>query len=167
MLIYHPAYDTNHSTFRMLRLLEVNPEHSLKWDAFRILDLYYLFPYLLSDAQLPRAFTKAKRAFSKSNTKYSRVPAPRVLIQQLVGLHESVARSLIGKGFLSPEAFEAQVLQRTNKAIPTELRTAFEASVGDQPLVTLLAVDLAAIPLHGADGLKERTRLLEHRYDSV
>jgi hypothetical protein len=167
MLVYHPTFDINHGMFRMLRLLDVNPEHRMKWDMFRILDLYYLFPNLLTNAQLPRAMTKQKRLFGKQDSKYTRVPAPRVFIQHMIGLHESIARSLIGKGFLDTKAFEEKLLQRTGLPLPIELRDAFDGSLDDRGLVYLLAVELASIPLSGPGGLKERTGLLEHRYDAV
>jgi hypothetical protein len=167
MLIYHPAYDMNHGMYRMLRLLEVNPEHKIKWDTFRILDLYYLFPHLLGDAQLPRGLTRQKRAYGKQGSKYNRVPSPRIFIQQMIGIHEVVARSLIGKGIINADAYEKQLLERTDQPLPASLLNAFQEGSDDQPLVELLAVQLAALPLSGPGGLKERTGLLEHRYDAV
>ena len=167
MLIYHPAYDVNHGMFRMLRLLDRNPAHQLQWDTFRILDIYYLFPHLLAAATLPRTFTKAKRAFGAQGTKYTRAPAPRIFIQQMSGLHESVAISLVSKGLLDAEAFKARTLKRTGKPLPPAIEDAFASATGDQNLIDLLAVDLAAIPLSGHNGLKERTRLLESYYDAA
>ncbi len=166
MLIYHPAYDINHGMFRMLRLLEVNSEHRMKWDTFRILDLYYLFPHLLADVRLS-GLTTQKRRFGKQGSKYTRVPTPRIFIQQMVGFHELVARSLIGKGFLNGRSFEERSLQRTDQPLPIELRAAFKGAVDDQDLIELLAVKLAAIPLSGPRGLKSRTGLLEFRYDAT
>jgi hypothetical protein len=165
MLVYHPAYDVNHGMFRMLRLLEANPERLLRWDTFRILDIYYLFPHLLADAQLPRKFGKAKIAYGASGSKYTRAPAPKVFIQQMAGLHESIAISLVSKGFLQADAFKALTLQRTDELLPLAIRDAFVGADGDQALIELLAVDLAAIPLTGHNGLKERTGLLESYYD--
>jgi hypothetical protein len=167
MLVYHPAYDLNHGMFRMLRLLESNPAHALRWDMFRILDLYYLFPHLLDDALLPRTMTKRKRELAKLGSKYTRVPTPRIFIQQLLGIHESVARSLIGKGFIDAERFEEKLIQRTPKPVPSDLQATFDAASDDRELVTMLAVELAAISLSGSGGVKERTGLLEHRYDAI
>jgi hypothetical protein len=167
VLIYHPAYDLNHGMFRMLRLLEVNPEHRLKWDVFRILDFYYLFPHLLDDARLPRNMMGRKRLFAKLGSKYTRVPTPKMFIQQLLASHESIARSLIGKGFLDARSFEEKLLSRTQKPIPSELQVAFDAALDDRAIIEMLATELAGIPLSGSGGLKERTGLLEHRYDAA
>lgn len=167
MLVYHPAFDLSHGMFRMLRLLEANPERQMKWDTFRILDFYYLFPHLLEAARLPRNMTKRKRDFGKLGSKYTRVPTPRMFIQQLRGVHESIARSLAAKGFIEPAEFDEGVLVRTERAIPPELLRMFADDVDDAALVHMLAVDMAAIPLTGGDGLKDRTGLLEYRYDAV
>lgn len=167
MLVYHPAYDVNHGMFRMLRLLEVNPEHALPWDTFRILDIYYLFPHLLQDARLPRNLAAQKRQFAEQGSRYTRVPEPKIFIQHMAGLHESVAASLASKGFLDAQALRHDLLHRTNEPLPEAIRDAFAASQADQPLARLLAVDLAAIPLSGRNGLKDRTGLLEHYYDEA
>lgn len=167
MLVYHPAYDVNHGVFRMLRLLETNPEHTMRWDTFRILDIYYLFPYLLGDVRFPRGYTKQKRVFGAQKSKYSRAPAPQIFIQQMAGLHESIAVSLVGKGLLDADSFKNGSLKRTCTPLPESIYDAFGKATGDQPLVDLLAIDLAAIPTAGSDGLKDRTGLLEHHYDPV
>lgn len=167
MLVYHPAFDLNHGMFRLLRLLEVNPNRQLKWDAYRILDFYYLFPDLLVDARLPRNMTSRKKFYSKLGSKYSRVPSPRMFIQQMNGIHETVGRSLAGKGFLEPAAFDERNLVRTDTPIPPALSNAIEAAHNDEELVSMLGVEMAALPLTGPNGLKDRTGLLEHRYDAV
>lgn len=166
MLIYHPAYDVNHSAFRMLRLLEYNPGNTMELDKFRILDLYYLFPYLMAGVTLPRSLTTRKNAYGKMASPYNRIPAPKALIQQMASLHAVVARSLAAKGFLVPDDLSRGMLVRTAKAVPTNLSTAFATATADELLVRMLAEEVAAIPLNGAGGLKDRTGLLEHRYDA-
>lgn len=165
MLIYHPAYDANHGMFRMLRLLDASPTHTINWDTFRILDIYYLFPHLLLDARLPRNLTKSKKVIGAGNSKYNRAPSPKLFIQQIVGLHESIAMSLASKGLIKGAALKEGLLQRTATRLPTIVQAAFDEAVEDDALVRLLAVDLASLPLSGQNGLKERTGLLEHYYD--
>lgn len=150
----------------MLRVLEYAPKHRMEWDKFRIIDLFYLFPHLLAGATLPRALTARKNAYGKTASPYNRVPAPKALIQQMAPLHANIARSLAAKGFLSPNDLSRGTLSRTEKGVPVELSKAFAAAEADEPLVRMLAEEVAVIPLNGAGGLKERTGLLEHRYDA-
>ena len=43
----------------------------------------------------------------------------------------------------------------------------FVEGADDAALIEMLAVEMAAIPLTGGNGLKDRTGLLEHRYDAA
>lgn len=160
-------YDLSHGMFRMLRLLDAHEDHEFKWDTYRILDFYYLFPHLLADARLPPAMRKRKSDFGKLASKYSRVPSPRMFIQQMRGIHETVGRSLAAKGFIEPSEYDSGLLRRTDASIPAELAEAFARATEDEDLVRMLAGELAMIPLSGVNGLKDRTGLLEHRYDAA
>lgn len=165
MLIYHPAYDLNHAVFRLLRVLEVNPDHSLQWDTFRIVDIFYLFPHLISKIRPTRSLTKYRHMFDDQKSKFNRAPDPKVFIREMASIHEAVAVSLVSKGFLEEKDFKARVLSRTAKPLPQTLLEAFDESFEDRVLVEILAVTLASIPLMGENGLKARTGLLEFQYD--
>jgi len=165
MLVYHPAYDLNHGVFRLLRILEMRQEHSLQWDGFRIIDLFYLFPHLISKIRPTRPLVKYKSMFENQKSKYNRAPDPKLFIREMASIHETVALSLVSKGFLDEQSFKARVLLRTAQPLPVALLEAFDQSVADKVLVEFLATKLAAIPLNGPNGLKARTELLEFQYD--
>ena len=167
MLIYHPVYDVNHGMFRLLRLLNSSPSESMPWDAYRIVDFYYVFPHLLADVGWPRAFNSRKKKYQGGASSYTRIPSPKIFIRQLRGVHETIARSLVSKGYLEPIGDVPMMLKRTQQRLPDRLTDAFVRADQDEDLVELLAVNIAAIPLAGKDGLKARTRLLEHRYEAV
>ncbi len=166
MLIYHPAQDLNHGMFRLLNVMEASPIKAMPFDMFRILDLYYLFPYLLVKARLPRTLTSKKKRYENFESKYSNVPSPHLFIQQIRGIHEIIARSLSSKGFLDPSALENATISRTDQPLPSGIRTLIESQAEEErELVRMLAEDLTQLPLLGPDGLKARTGLLEFRYD--
>lgn len=164
MLIYHPAFDVNHGMFRMLRLLELNPNKSLEWDKYRILDFYYLFPHLLGGVVLPAKLGARKRRFAARASPYNRVPSPKTFLMQLRGIHEIIALSLSSKAFIEPGDLAGDMLVRSATPLPDELVELFRSSNEDGELVEMLATEIAAIPLNGDKGLKAKTRLLEHRY---
>lgn len=166
MLIYHPALDVNHCIFRMLRLLRLRPDRTIRWDAHRIIDMYYLFPYLLGDARLPQNLTKLKREFAAAPSRYNPAPSPKLFIHRMSGILEGAALSLANKGFVELDAFRSGWLTLTEKEIPKKLTDAFDAATADAKLVAFLAIEVAAIPLGSKGGLKERTGLLEYYYDA-
>jgi hypothetical protein len=166
MLVYHAALDINHARFRLLYILELNPEHQLMFDLLRILDFYFLFPHLLGGVPLARNMTRQKRAFAERSSKHNRVPSPKLLIRQMQGIHETAIRALMADGLVLPEPFELQIVQRSKTPIPSALEEVFASQPEDErALASFLATELATMPLNGPTGLKARTGLLEHRYD--
>jgi hypothetical protein len=166
MLIYHPAFDINHARLRILQLVEYSNLKDIPFDLLRILDFYMLFPHLLADVKLSRGMTRAKRLLAARANKYNRVPAPKVLIRQMEGIHETAVRALEASGVIELPLYDVVVIRRSALPVPDELTKI----INDQPpeeqeLAKLLATEVASIPLNGPDGLKARTGLLEYRYD--
>lgn len=166
MLVYHPSLDPSHGMFRMLTLVDASPDKMLHFDTFRILDFYYLFPHLLVPVRLPPKLLARKRKLASYASRYSRVPAPKIFVQQLRPLQELVARSLAAKGLLDPAELESGKLSRTEVAVPGQIVELLQArTASEKELVELLASEVSQVPLLGSDGLKARTGLLEYRYD--
>lgn len=166
MLVYHPAFDINHARLRMIQLLDDSDEKQLAFDMLRILDFYFLFPHLLGDVQLTRALTRSKRELSARANKYNRVPAPRVLIRQMEGIHESAVRALEASKLVELPYSQILYVKRTDIPLPSELIDVINSQPeNERALAQLLATQVAKIPLNGSDGLKARTGLLEYRYD--
>jgi hypothetical protein len=167
MLSYHAALDLNHGIYRVLRLLEAVPGHSMKLDTLRILDFYFLFPHTIGDVKLPKGMTAAKRSFAARASRYNKVAFPRHLFEQLGAMQRVITHSLATKGFIEAPELADQCVVRTPKPLPDEIKAAFAAEAPeDRQLVQFLAA-LSGEPLLGEKGLKARTGLLEFRYDAV
>lgn len=167
MLSYHAALDFNHGIYRVLRLLEAVPSHSMQLDTLRILDFYFLFPHTVGDVTLPKGMTAAKRSFAAGASRYNKVAFPRHLFEQLGAMQRVITHSLAAKGFIEAPQLADHCVVRTPKPLPEEIRTAFAAEAAkDRQLVQFL-VALSREPLLGDKGLKARTGLLEFRYDAV
>ena len=167
MLTYHPAFDLNHGMYRMLRLLHVIPEKQINWDSYRILDFYYLFPHLLDKVRLPQNLTKKKKQFVRLRSPYTHVPSPKQFLFQMEGIHEAISRALATRDFISMPQLDERIVARTARPLPDALLDSFELAESDRDLVDLLGKDLGVLPLSGQNGLKQRTGLLEHRYDAA
>jgi hypothetical protein len=165
MLIYHPAFDINHARLRIIQLLEGLRDREVPFDLLRILDFYFLFPHLLADVQLKQGMTRIKRELRRRGNKYNRVPAPKVLIRQMEGIHETAVRALQASNLVDM-AQDMAVVKRSDIPLPEALKKV----IADQPdqeqtLANILSGEVATIPLNGPNGLKARTGLLEYRYD--
>lgn len=164
MIIYHPIYDIDHGRFRLLHLLSCASSHRLHWDAYRIIDLIYLFPSLMKDIDTTRGLVTLKRKISARDAKYDQLPNPRVFIEQIVGIHEIIITSLLSQKLISEELYNNNIIGLGDEEIPIALQDLISASP-DHEFVSKMCGELSQIPINGPNGLKSRTRFLEHRYD--
>ncbi|MEZ2145367.1 ABC-three component system middle component 5 [Bradyrhizobium sp. DN5] len=163
MLVYHPAFDIYHGVFRALLLLENVPNKSMPFDALRIVDLYFLFPYLLADFEFPRGAGRRGRRLAGPKSRFNTLPSPKTFVSQMQGLHMLIAAALAGRGLIQGEALKRGNVERTDAVVSEELLG--QSTSEDIELAAYLGSNLATIPLLGKDGLKARSRLMEFRYD--
>lgn len=163
MLVYHPAFDVYHGVFRSLLLLENTPSKSMPLDTMRILDLYFVFPYLIADLDFPRGAGAKGRKLAGSPSRFNTLPSPRTFIEQMKGLHTLIGTALAGRGFIYGDAFKNGTIERTDTPVPNSLLS--NASPEDWELAEYLGTKIAAVPILGKTGLKARSKLMEFRYD--
>ncbi|MFY1664533.1 ABC-three component system middle component 5 [Pseudomonas sp. Pseu.R1] len=165
MLIYHPAFDAYHCVFRMLAILEASP--SIELDRARLLDFYLTFPSAISKIRLPNSLAHGRRLAKANGNAYRDPLNPRAVFRDMAQIQHAALRSIAALGIIDVKAYEQGVLQRAEEhVIPAELTQRIAIYHDVKPEVfSFLVKDLASIPLHGIDGLKHRTELLEYRYD--
>lgn len=164
MRIYHPALDPYHCTFRILQLLAFSPERRYEKRALRILDFYAVFPHLIPQIRFPRDRFKWKREFLGLGNPYWFSGEPRLVFMQMEPLQETALNLLFAQGLADPSLFPDYVKLEIDSfrrlALP-------ESRSMSSKLLSFLVTVLGAIPLQGEGGLKDRTGLMEHRYDAV
>lgn len=163
MLVYHPAFDVYHGVFRAILLLENTPGKTMPMDTLRIIDLYFVFPYLLADLDFPRGAGAKGRKLAGTRSRFNTLPSPRAFLGQMKGVHMLIAAALAGRRLVSAHALKGGVLARTDAAVPVGLLS--HANVEDVELAEYLGTKIATVPLLGKRGLKERSSLMEFRYD--
>ncbi|QCL95752.1 ABC-three component system middle component 5 [Agrobacterium tumefaciens] len=170
-LTYNEAFDPYHAAFRFLRIhLACGISAKVPFDTMRILDFYLLFPFRL---QRMRFFDQDTgwRKVSKSYVEqapYGAMPEDPVIFTRMEPFQRAAASSLVLSGYLTPEAWDRNEVQFTGEAIPDALKLrCFELNTRMNDIVEILCQIRARYPLGGRDGLKDRSGLLEYRYDTV
>jgi hypothetical protein len=167
MIIYHPAYDLNHCAFRFITLLSDIDGNQTKWETMQILDFYYVFPHLLYDIRLPRNPIATKKTLKFIPNPYETLPNPRRLMFELRALHQEAARALVAKGILDKNLFLKNIIRLYSERIPEALRLQINNNENRNTIWYQLIVKcLAMHPINGKNGLKDRTQLMEYRYDT-
>jgi len=132
-------------------------------DTLRIVDLYLMFPYLIADLDFPKGTGHHGRKLAGTASRFNRLPSPKLFLSQTKALNLIVTSGLAGKDLISVEALADGQATRTDRALPGDLLS--EANSRDLELADYLGSRIATIPLLGKKGLKDRSKLMEFRYD--
>jgi hypothetical protein len=170
-LTYNEAFDPYHAVFRFLRLhLGCDIGAKLPFDTLRILDFYLLFPFRLQAMKLfvgDSSWRKISRTY-EDRAPYGTMPEDSTIFARMEPFQRAAAASLVKSGYLSPDEWETNEVQFKSEMLPpivVERCSAVNAQMTD--IIDILCQIKSRYPLGGRDGLKDRTGLLEYRYDPV
>lgn len=166
MIVYHPAFDFYHGAYRMLLLLERMKRDSIEVEALRIWDFYFVFPNEVKNLSFPTELAKLKRVFKEVPNPYEDiVNAPRIF-NRMRTFQLAALRYLSAHGFIDTTELQANKVKRTPKPVPESIAQRMtDLPIGQDNVVKLLISPFVEVKLGGKSGLKERSGLLEHRYD--
>jgi hypothetical protein len=167
VLAYHPALDPYHGALRILQLLVLH-EGEYELDALRILDFFHVFPEDIRSIRLPRDATSWRAQISAALNPYWFEGDRLLTFAQMKEIQNSALSLLSAKGLLDPERLRKGRAKLVPERVPERLDDLLrQKNTASAPLVTFLVTVLGEIPVRGRDGLKDRTKLMEFRYDSV
>lgn len=167
MLIYHPAFDAYHAAFRILRITEALP--LLESAKLRILDYYICFPAEVASIQLPQEHSAIRKVARAIKNDYHGPVNPIRTFREMEPLQTAAARMLAASGVLDSKALESGTVSRTKMKAPVnqgsadfgESKTAKDRAA----VVDYVLHKLSELPLSGSGGIKQRTGLMESKYD--
>lgn len=171
-LSFQPALDPLHATFRLLRLREaiLNINGCLPWETIRIIDFFLTFPYKIADIRLSqqdRALKKIALRYLDSKG-YARLPDDLSLFNRMEPMQTAALQNLLRAGLLKREHPERGEICSTEASLTPALKTRVDTLNDEQSdLMGALTTLTAHYPLLGTNGLKDRTRLMDHRYDAT
>lgn len=167
MLIYHPVHDINHCIYRMLRFLEVSSIEEFSWEQFRLLDFYSLFPQLLKGiSPFPRELSPYRKLVRRIPDAYESISNEKRVFHEIMPIQNTAIHNLVAKNIVDAEKFEKQVVARTSQSLPPSLEEVIQAdTTGSQEWFQFLANQLPLTDFGGKKGLKQRSELMEYRYD--
>lgn len=170
-LSYQPAFDPYHAVYRLLRICRsVLAGKSLHDDHMRILDFYLLFPFRIDEIRLKKPhqrFKKLARQFSAAKP-YGELPEDKVLFGRMQPLQTAAFDTLATNNLIDTSLYQTGTIRPTDNSINPALAQRLDADNTNQAdLMNFLATLATEYELLGTDGLKDRTKLMEYRYDAV
>jgi len=169
-LSYQAALDPFHGLFRLLRLWPILSKGPLPRETVRILDFYLLFPFRIGDIRMAKSHMRYRRlAKTYAHTKpYGEQPEGRAILSRMEPFQNAALNTLAANGLIDPDRLLLGEVRATDAPMPADIAVRVNAANDSQAdLIEFLGVLASDYELLGPDGLKDRTGLLEHRYDPV
>jgi len=168
MLIYDQTLDPYHCSIRALGISFLLGYKSHELETIRILDIVLTFPAMLSEIRLTRETLHLRKLSIATPNPFRVPPKGSSSIEAIRSIQAVAIATLASAGLISAPELARGKFSRSAMALPNELKTAIEAWLDrDGKDKKEIVTALGAIPLFGEDGLKHRTKLMEHRYDHV
>ena len=153
--------------FRFITIADLLELESFEFSRLRIYDFLFLFPHFIKDVSFPRAkgVSALKKSAEKIAPAYERLPDRKRLFSEMGDYHIQAIQILEAKGIFKEvdgiisisESFQSssiKALLQDNQYINNEF-------------YKILLKTLNNVELSGENGLKQRTGLMEYRYDAV
>jgi hypothetical protein len=147
----------------MLQLLSLMEESEIELDKLRIWDFYLTFPNEARQITFPRDLFELRKIFkNKPDNPYEDLIDPKRIAERMDPYQLSALRYLASYGLIDNNLFQKNIVKRTEKALPSELQQKLSEINTEKENIIKLVKGFNFLALRG---LKERTGLLEFRYD--
>jgi hypothetical protein len=157
MILYHPLTDAYHNLYRNLSILQSFEKSSIESDRLLIYNYFFLFPQELRRTTLPKEFSSYKKI--KFQNKFNSIKNYQTVIGRLRTVQEITIQSLIGYGFANQKIY-----LKENKITLNDL--AFEKKMHlDEVHKNVITLYKEYFQFLNLRELKERTKILEYRYE--
>lgn len=171
MILYNNAFDLYHTIFRMLHLLsKIEKDKVIEIDRIRIWDYYLLFTNEIFNIK-PRKNKKEynqllKELNIKKNNPYQQIYDQRKTLEKIKPYQLSALNCLASYNIIDKE----YLLKEEVKINSFDLLKRYTQSAGDlsdreKNIITIMTSFFRDISLIGNNGLKERSNLMESKYD--
>ncbi|WP_286340013.1 ABC-three component system middle component 5 [Ferrimonas sp. YFM] len=164
MIIYHPAHDVNHCSYRILNVLYAVKSNELHCDMLKIINFYYVYPHLLKDMEsYPRPLNYQAKKIRNIRDSFELTPNPSSLFFEMNPTHETAISSLHQRSLIS---IERNIVSLERQKLPHSLIQEFKNDkLTKSDLFKILVECLPKVKLDGDNGLKAKSGLMEYKYD--
>ncbi|WP_423740513.1 ABC-three component system middle component 5 [Flavobacterium columnare] len=172
MITYNQAFDYYHCIFRIIHLLtHFKRNEYVELDRLRIWDFYLLFPEQVFEIRLKRneSDIKAlmKKYIKKKNNPYNEVYNNKKVFEKIRPYQMTAINCLASYGIIDKELLKENRVSIISEELLTKYSNNFiQISDKEKNVIAIMTSHFANISMFGPDGLKNRTKLMESKYDS-
>lgn len=172
MITYNPAFDLYHCIYRMLHILGRLVEgESIDVDKARIWDFYLLFPQKVYGIHMCRYDSEnlnlRKMYVRKSNNPYEYCGDNRKLFERLKPYQMTALSNLVSYGVIDRDQFlNKKIVICDNQKFQKLITDLEPLDTKEANVLSFMSLFTKEMSLFGENGLKQRTELMESRYDA-
>lgn len=172
MIVYQQAFDSYHTVYRMLRILAYfDRAEYIEIERLRIWDFYLLYPNKMSNISLKKTEEDVRKMIKtlivKDNNPYESVLNDRIIFEKIKPYQMTAIKFLASYGIINKDYLELnRVCILAKDTIKEHLKGFKMLTIQEDNAIKLLTSHFYLMPLHGENGLKSRTKLLESKYDA-
>ncbi|HEY1193893.1 ABC-three component system middle component 5 [Flavobacterium sp.] len=172
MIVYQPSFDLYHSIYRMINILgHFKYGDSIEIDRLRIWDYYLLYPNKLKTISLKKEENDIRQLINnfvlRKQNPYEQIFNDRKMFEKIRPYQMGALKYLASIGLIDKDYLKSNKISKISNEILKELKLITDKlSIQEENTISLLTGHFYYIPLSGKDGLKERTNLLESKYDA-
>lgn len=157
-----------HTVFRLLQFLNrFDTEIQIEVDRLRIWDFYLLFPDKIQDITFERDIIKLRKQYIReTNNPYEKITEDRKIFEKIKPYQLAALNCIASYGIIEKSVLNQQRILITNKNLLNEFVNNFgELPAKEQNVISLMTGHFFKMSMFGKDGLKQRTNLIESKYD--
>lgn len=176
MIVYHQAFDLYHTAYRIILLLSFLKKSKrgdvVEFDRLRIWDYYLLFPQKMIEISFNRQEADVKRIIKqyiaeKKISTYEFVLDDKKMFNKMYHYQTLALKSLASYGIINIDyPITKKISLISDDIFKKSQEMLSEISTKEQNVLGLLTSHYYIMPLNGVNGLKNKTNLIESRYDA-
>jgi hypothetical protein len=143
---------------RLLKVITALDQRNRELDRLRIYDYFFLFINEISIITLPHAHTHYKKLLP--NNRYNRVQNSKYAFAQLQSVQDIAMKALAAYDFIDNESLDTSTIIYRNPKLPEQLLS--HLSVQEKEYLEFVKNYFETLSLKE---LKQRTKLMDHRYE--
>jgi len=162
MILYQPIFDAYHCSFRLLVLLTKLNNSIIEEERLKIYDFLMLYPSFLYKVKLPQAFTSIRKSIKVND--YNSINSEKVVFARLNNMQNISLNALASTSLIDKAQLQDGLVVRTNLSLPQEILD----RIANQSLERIVIINFLRDNMNklSLKELKERTKLIEYRYDT-
>ncbi len=172
MIVYNQAFDLYHTIFRFLHFInKFDTDSPIEVERLRIWDFYLLFPSKIHEIRLKQTesdIREIRKGFIRdTKNPYEKVTEDRKVFEKIKPYQLAALNCIVSYGIIDKSLLNQQRVSVLNKEILNNFINNFEElSAKERNVIALMTSHFNQISLFGPDGLKNRTNLIESKYDA-